>query len=111
MAKTHQPIARISIAAAADLSKQLFIGLTGALCAADAKPLGVSEVDVKSGEQMPVIIAGVALVKSGAAITAGAKLECDANGKAVTWATSGEVAGWALDTAGGADEVIRVLLA
>jgi hypothetical protein len=109
--KTHQPLGRTTIIAGAALAKQLFIGLTGALCAADAKPLGVSEIDCASGEQMPVIFAGIALVKSGAALSAGAKLEVDAAGKAITWATSGEIAGWALDAAGGADEVIRVLLA
>ena len=109
--KTHQPIGRTSIAAGAALGKQLLIGLTGALCAADAKPLGASEIDVASGEQMPVIFAGIALVLSGAAVTAGDKLKSNSAGKAITWVTSGEVVGWALDTAGGADVAIRVLLA
>jgi len=108
--KTYSAAHRYTIVAAAAIVKQLFVGLTGNICGADAKPLGVSEIDVASGEQMPVITSGVALVKSGAALSAGAKLESDANGKAITWATSGEIAGWALDAAGGADEVIRVLL-
>lgn len=108
--KTHAPGHRYTILAAAAIAKQLFVGLTGNICAADAKPLGVSEIDVASGEQMSVITSGVALVLSGAALNAGDKLEVNGAGKAITWATSGEVAGWALDTATGADQVIRVLL-
>ena len=108
--KTHAPGHRYTIVAAAAIAKQLFVGLTGNICAADAKPLGVSEIDCASGEQMSVITSGVVLVKSGASLSASAKLKVDSAGKAITWATSGEVAGWALDAAGGADEVIRVLL-
>ena len=109
--KTHQPLMRTTITAGAAIAKQLLVGLTGSLCAADAKPLGASEIDIASGDQCPVITHGIALVLSGAAITAGDKLKANSSAKAITWATSGEVVGWALDTASGADEAIRVLLA
>lgn len=108
--KTHAPGHRYTIAAAAAISKHILVGMTGAVCGADAKPLGVSEVDVASGEQMSVITSGVVLCTTGAAVSAGAKLESDSAGKVVTWATSGEVVGWALDAASGANEVIRVRL-
>ena len=110
--KTEQPILITSITAAADLSasKNLFIGFDGDLCAADAKPLGVLNANTEDTEEAPIVAAGIALVYSGAAISQGDKLKSNASGKAITWASSGAVAGYALDAASGADELIRVLL-
>lgn len=108
---TYAPGHIYTILAATAIDKQLFVGLTGNICAADAKPLGVTEYDVASGEHVAVMTSGVALIKAGAALSAGARLKVDGTGRAITWATSGEVAGWALDDASGANEVIRVLLA
>jgi len=110
--KTEQPLLITSIIAAADLSanKNLLIGFDGNLCGADAKPLGVLNANTDSGEEAPVTCVGIALVYSGAAITQGDKLKSDANAKVITWATSGEVVGFAMDAAAGADELIRVLL-
>ncbi len=107
--KTHQPIARTSIEAAAALSAGLFVGMDGDICGANAKALGVEELDAALGDQATVIFSGIALVTSGAAITQGAKVASDANGKAVVFST-GEYNGWAIDAATGANEKIRVLL-
>ena len=74
-----------------------------------AKPLGVLNANTDEGEQAPVCCVGIALVYSGAALAAGAKIQCNAAGKAITYA-AGAVAGYALDAATGADELIRVLL-
>jgi len=136
--KTEQPLLITSITAAANLTKNLFIGFDGNLCSANAKALGVSNADTNSGNQVPIMVHGIALVKSGAAITAGNAVVADASSKAVpatafsatvpgsgTTVTSSSaqpamtlagsvlpqaINGHALDSAGGADELIRILL-
>ena len=109
--KTEQPILITSIEAAADLSakQNLFIAFDGTVCGSGVKPLGVLNANTDEGEQAPVCCVGIALVYSGAAVAKGAKLQCNAAGKAITYA-AGAVAGYALDEATGADELIRVLL-
>lgn len=82
--KTEVILGTSSIQAAADLVKHRFIGFDGNLCAANAKARGVSAADTKSGQMCPLNISGEVLVESGGAITAGAALASDANGKAVT---------------------------
>lgn len=107
--KTEQPILITSIPAAADIEKNLFIGFDGNLCADGVKSFGVSNASASITEQLPVCVSGIALVLAGAPITAGAGVEADANSKAITL-DSGELNGYALDTANEADELIRVLL-
>lgn len=109
--KTEQPILITSVTAGADLSasKNLFIRFNGTVCGLGIKPLGVLAADTNNGEQAPVACAGIALVLSGAALSQGDKIQSDANGKAMAFA-AGEPAGYSLDTALGADELIRVLL-
>lgn len=109
--ETEQPILITSIAAGSDLSakQNLFIAFNGTVCGVGAKPLGVLNANTNLGEMAPISCAGIALVYSGAAISIGAKLQCDAAGKAITY-SSGAVVGYALDASTGADELIRVLL-
>jgi hypothetical protein len=110
--KTEQITLITSITAAADLStsKNLFIGFDGNLNTSGAKSLGVLNENISIGEQAPVAVSGIALVKSGAAITVGSRVQADASGKAVTL-TAGQLSGYTLDAASDADELIRVLLA
>lgn len=61
------------------------------------------------GQAATVAISGVSRVMAGAAITAGSKVESDANGRAVTL-TTGTAKGIALASASGANEMIPVLL-
>lgn len=109
--KTEQPILVTSINAVADhtSSKNKFIGFDGNLCGANTKALGVCYANTSLNNQMPVLSKGIALILSGAAVSVGAKIASDANGKAVTYST-GEHNGFTLDSASGADELIRVLL-
>jgi Uncharacterized conserved protein (DUF2190) len=109
--KTEQPILITSITAAADLSdkKNLFIGFDGDVCGNGAKALGVLNANTDQGEEAPVATVGILLVYSGAAVNQGDKIQSDANGKAITYA-AGAVNGYSMDSAGGADELIRVLL-
>ena len=97
-----------SVTAAAALSRLRFVGLTGAVCAAGAKALGIAEAAADLGEQAPVNTHGILLVEAGAAIAAGAEVESDANGKAITKA-AGISNGFALDAAAAAGDVIRIV--
>ncbi|NLO90675.1 MAG: DUF2190 family protein [Elusimicrobia bacterium] len=73
-----------SIIAAVDLAAGRFVGFDGNLCGANAKALGVAEVDTAAGEAAPVQHSGIGLVVCGGSVSKGAALASDANGKAVT---------------------------
>ena len=106
--KTYKPGLMESVKAAADLEKQRFIGFDGNYCGENLKALGVSDIETEAEQYTPVVINGILLVKTAGAITAGDKVASDANGCAVVYAT-GEINGYALDTAAGADEIIRIV--
>ncbi len=105
--KTQQILLTTSIPAAAALTRLRFVGLTGNVCAAGAKALGTAETDADAGEQAPVNTHGILLVEAGAAIAAGAEVESNADGKAITKA-AGASNGFALDAATAAGDVIRI---
>lgn len=107
--KTQQTCLTTSVrTASATLSRLRFVGLNGAMCAAGAKALGIAETTTNLGEQAPVNTHGILLVEAGAAIAAGAEVESDANGKAITKA-AGISNGFALDAAAAAGDVIRIV--
>lgn len=81
--KTQQIALTTSITAGADIPKSRFIGFDGGLCAANTKALGVSEVDTKQGQQLPVIVYGIAMVETGGAVSAGSAVTSDSSGRAV----------------------------
>ena len=97
--------------ASAAVAANRFIGLlTGAHCAAAAKPQGVSTYAAAVGEAFEVDMYGTRMVEAGAAIAAGAAVKSDANGKAVPQAGVGEIAGYAVSAAGGDGQLFEVLL-
>jgi len=84
----HGPVA--SVTAAAALSAYLFAGPDGNYCAANKKALGVIVDDTLQGDQAPVQITGIALVRAGAPITTGGHMTpvvCNAAHKAVAATT------------------------
>jgi len=105
---THHPILVISMVAAADLTRNRFIGADGDVCAAGALSPGVCEYDVAAGEQASVNAQGLIIVEAAGAVAVGAQVEADANGKAVTLA-SGKANGQALDAAAADGDLIRIL--
>jgi len=106
--KTQQPVLTTSVVALVDLPRFLFAGFSGGLCAAGAKALGTTVVDTEADNVAPVNVLGICLVTAGAAIAAGAEVESDANGKAVT-RTTGASNGYTMDAAAAAGDVIRIV--
>jgi hypothetical protein len=87
-----------------------FVTPAGAQAGADANALGVARTAGVSGGLVPVDVLGTAIVEAGAAVAAGATVKADANGKAITWVTSGAKVGVALGAASAAGDFIEVLL-
>ena len=106
--KTEKILLAVTIAAAVDLSRFRFADYSGNVAGAGERVLGVPTADFSAGEQASVATHGEILVEAGAAIAAGAEVESDANGPAVT-KTTGVGFGMARDAAGAAGEIIRVL--
>lgn len=100
----------LTVALTGTVAAHRFVTPAGAQAGADANTLGVARAGGISGEKVPVDVIGTAVVEAGAAIAAGATLETDASGRAVTWATSGPKVGIALQAASGAGVMIEVLL-
>ena len=94
-----------------------FVGFDGAqVDTAGAKPLGVSNYAVPSGEAVPVDVHGTTKVTPGAAIPLLAKgltpVKSDAQGRAIPHGGTGEIAGYAFKAAAAADgPPIEILLA
>lgn len=88
--------------------------VTLATAAADAC-IGVShEVSADKGDRVDVWHVGIALVEAGAAIARGAPVASDATGRGIVAApgagTNARVIGFALEAAGAAGDLVRVLL-
>jgi len=94
-----------SITAAAALTGKRFIGFDGNHAGAGAKARGVALFDTDSGAQCSLVALGFALVTAGGSIAVGAKVESDANGKAVTLST-GELNGFACNAASTGEDVL-----
>lgn len=100
----------LTVALTGTVTANRFVTAAGAQAVADSNTLGVARTAGVSGDKVPVDVIGTAVVEAGAAIAAGATLESDASGRAVTWATSGGKVGIALEAATAAGQMIEVLL-
>lgn len=101
--------------AAADLSaKQYYavvFGASGVALAGDGLAVdGILQNTPASGEVCEVTFGGVSKAVAGAAITKGAAVASDANGKLITAVSGDYIVGRALRAAGAANEIIPVLL-
>ncbi len=106
--KTEKILLAVTIAAAAALTRFRFVDFTGNVASAGERPLGMATTDFDTGEQASVATHGEILVEAGAAIAAGAEVESNASGRAVT-KTTGVAFGVARDAAAAAGDIIRVL--
>ena len=107
---TQQEVLTTSVKAPVDLSKNLFVDFDGSIPLAGTKTLGVVQADTAAGNQAPIMAEGIAIVLSGSVVNAKDKITTDAEGKAVPVVDTQAVNGYALDTASGADQLIRVHL-
>ena len=106
---TEQPILITSIVAGEAIPKNRFIDFSGSLESEGNKPLGVSNADTNINNMLPVCVQGIALVLTSAAIVKGTAVQSMSDGYAGPQST-GIIAGYAMDEATGADQLIRVLL-
>lgn len=80
--KTKQPILTGSIAAAAALAANRFVGADGNYASANGNAIGVTVEACSSGDMIPIDMLGIVLVCASGAISAGADVAVDTNGKA-----------------------------
>ena len=113
--KTEQPILITSITASgnegATIPKNVLVSFSGAILGNTAKQFGVCNAETLVGEQMPVVVLGIALVLSYSALNIGDPLMCGDDGKVCPQDPGENLVGYALDSAAGEDELVRVLLA
>lgn len=111
MSNTRRPILTLPVKSTGAIAANRFVTVAGAQAGADANTLGVAQAAAAgAGEMVPVDVLGTTTVEAGAAVAAGATIESDASGRAITWATSGPKIAIALEAASGAGVMIEVLL-
>lgn len=108
--KTSLILGTISVMAAVALTAQRFVTAGGGVPAAGAWCPGVVNADFAAGEAAGVITHGVVLVEAGAAVAAGAAVQTDNVGRAITL-DAGVSLGRTLDAATAAGQFVRVKLA
>ena len=87
-----------------------FITATGSPAGTGANTLGVTRYGAGAGATVPVDVLGTAVVETSAAIAKGDTIKADADGRAITWDTSGAKVAIALHAASGAGQPMEVLL-
>ncbi len=102
------PTLTLTMAASGALVANRFIGTDFAQAGAGANTLGVVQMP-GTDEDIPVDVLGAVPVEVGAAVTAGALIESDASGRAIT-RTSGAVAGRVLESATAAGQRVLCVL-
>lgn len=99
----------LTVTAAAALTGERFVTLQGAVPAAGVGNVGVARFSCASGDPVTVDVDGRVTVAAGAAIAAGALVETNNAGKAITRAT-GVALGRALTAAAADNDPVVVLL-
>lgn len=100
----------LTLALTGTVAAARFVRADGTQSVADANTFGVSRTSGVSGDKITADVLGTAVVEAGAAFSAGATLKADADGKAITWVTSGAKVALALQAATAAGQMIEVLL-
>ena len=112
MAAYEIPNLRFSAEAGAAVARRRFVKINdkeqGVQAGVGEVVVGASMVDAAKGEVLE-IANGIVIVEAAAAITAGAEVQSDANGKAVT-KTTGIAVGIAMTKASGDGALVSVLI-
>lgn len=111
MSKQSKSLLVLSVVATAAITANRFATGAGAQTGAAGNAIGVADSAAQIGERFPVVNQGTAVVEAGAAIAAGALVEADASGRAVT-KTAGVTLGRLApgESASGAGSFVEVIL-
>jgi hypothetical protein len=110
MAVSTIPLLTLTVTASGAIATARFVTPAGAQAEAGVATLGVARTAAASAAKLPVDVLGTAIAEAGAAVAVGATLKTDANGKAITWVTSGAKVALALTAAAADGDLIEVLL-
>lgn len=110
MSAQNTSLLTLSLIASGVIAANRFVTPAAAQAGADVNTIGVSRFAAAIGDKVAVDVEGTAIVEAGAAVAAGATIKSDANGKAITWVTSGAKVAIALDAATAAGQLIEVFL-
>lgn len=111
---TYTPGITITLQAGADVTEKRFVKLTAAdtcqTCGDGEQAVGVNVWTTSQNRYCSVIISGTAIVVAGGAVSAGARVASDANGKAVAAAAGDYICGVAKTAASADGDEIEVIL-
>lgn len=111
MGRQNTSILALTVMAIGVVAAHRFVGHDGNVAAAAGNALGVACSDAVANDAMPVDVIGTTVVEAGAAIAAGAAVQVDATGRAVTKTAGVTVARLAPgESAAAAGEFVEVLL-
>jgi hypothetical protein len=110
MSLDFRPIQTLSRTASATLAAHRFLTVAGAVPANGAVTFGVTQSAATSGQLLPVVTLGTARVEAGDAVTAGAVVMTDNQGRAVPHTSTNAKVGYALTAATAAGQFIEVFL-
>lgn len=112
---TYTPGITITLIASADVTGKRFVKISAAdscqTCGDGEQAVGVNLWTTSKDRPCTVIIGGTAPVEAGAAVSAGASVASDANGKAVPAGAGEYICGIAKTAASDAGDEIEVILA
>lgn len=110
MSKQAIDILTLTVTTTGAVTEARFVTVAGAQAGAAANALGVAKYAAAGANvPLPVTALGTAVVEAGAAVAAGALVEADANGRAIT-RVAGAILGRALQAAAAAGDFIEVML-
>lgn len=111
MSRQSISVQTLTVQASGAIVAHRFVTPVGAQAGAAANTLGVARTLAVDGEYIPVDVLGTALAEAGGAIAAGAAVETDASGRAVTLAVGEKVGRLAPgSSASQAGDMVEVIL-
>ncbi|MDX8385361.1 MAG: hypothetical protein R8M11_02460 [Gallionella sp.] len=111
MSRNSTPLLALSIMAIGAITANRFITPAGDVAAAGVNTQGVAQSDAAIGESFTATVIGTEVVETGATIVAGALIETDATGRAISHVAGVAVARLAPgETATFAGEFVEVIL-
>lgn len=109
--KSNIALLALTAVATGAVTAARFVTPAGAQAGAAANTLGVARTDAAIGQAFPVDVLGTAVVEAGAAIAAGAAVQTDAQGRAITRDAGPTVARLAPgSSAAAAGDLVEVIL-